>query len=254
MKKMFTLLTIILLLLSGCGKSQEEGKKSDGNKEEQPAMLTAELQLPNEAKANEPVKIGVMVKKGDQFVDDASEVLFEMRDKEGTYKERQEGVLEKDGFYKVEHTFPKGGTYEVSAHVTASNMHAMPEKNLVVHEGKEESLENVEEEQSEQHTHSHHHSHIEIELLSSNNVKAGENEVSVLVKNEGKALMNGSVQFEVWTKAAKKHEYIQAKETDAGTYVGTIPFKEANTYFVQVHVVKGDLHDHKHLEFYVTNQ
>jgi hypothetical protein len=64
------------------------------------------------------------------------------------------------------------------------------------------------------------------------------------VKQEGKPLKDANVQFGFWKDNQTKHTYIDAKETDAGTYVSNLRFPSAGNYHVKLHVEKDHIHDH----------
>ncbi|MBM6618157.1 FixH family protein [Bacillus suaedaesalsae] len=129
MKKLSLLLLFFVVIFTGCSKDSEEHGAGHTNV---PVMIDVEIQIPDNVKAGEEVMLTALVTQGDEKVEDASEVVFEVRasgqDKGEMIKASHEG----DGVYSVKSTFENEATYIVVAHVTARDMHNMPSKEVVV--------------------------------------------------------------------------------------------------------------------------
>lgn len=129
MKKYIFLVLIISIILSGCNETVDQN--IDGST--MPAMV--EVKILNEDKINvgDPIELSAQVKKGDEFVNDAEEVIFEVWEsglkEQGT---KLDGKLKNDGTYAVHHTFDHDGVYYMYAHTTARGMHVMPKMKLIV--------------------------------------------------------------------------------------------------------------------------
>lgn len=116
-----------LIVLSACGAGQ-------------PDMMTpikVEIQTePAEPKSGQAVELRAIVTQGEDEVDDADEVLFEVWP-EGADEfahEEIEGKHDGDGVYTIDYTFSEAGKYYAVAHVTARTYHAMPKIELSVAE------------------------------------------------------------------------------------------------------------------------
>ena len=128
MKKWFLSLIAIPALLVGCN-SEEEVLEDPGV----PQKVDVEILTPAQLAVDEKVELAVHVTQGDENVDDAESVKFEvwesgLRD-EG---ELLDGELDKDGVYKVDYTFDHDGVYYLYAHTTARGLHIMPKTELTV--------------------------------------------------------------------------------------------------------------------------
>ena len=129
MKKWFLSLLAVPALLVGC--NEEIDTNEAGSAMPQPVEVTilTEERLP----VGEKVKLSAQVKQGDEFVEDAEEVKFEVW--ESGLREAGvmlEGVLTKEGTYEVDFTFDQDGVYYMFAHTTARGMHEMPKIELIV--------------------------------------------------------------------------------------------------------------------------
>ncbi|MGM9987037.1 MAG: FixH family protein [Bacillaceae bacterium] len=120
MKKVISIVAVLFVLLAGC--SQGESKKL-----EEPKMLNVDVKFnPTSVKVNEEFTVQAIVTMGDEKVDDASEVMFELWKKGQEDHEMIEGVKVGDGVYELKKKVNETGTYIVVSHVTARNLHNMP--------------------------------------------------------------------------------------------------------------------------------
>jgi hypothetical protein len=131
MKKTIAALVMATMTLVGCSDEQatEVNSQQEGTLEE----VMVEFQTPTELAVNEEVVLSVKVTQGDEAVDDADSVEFEvwesgMRDE----SEMIDGHLTEDGVYEAEYTFDHDGLYYMFAHTTARGLHVMPKQELTV--------------------------------------------------------------------------------------------------------------------------
>src|SRR5699024_8702505 len=110
------------------------------------------------------------------------------------------------------------------------------------------------------HDHDHHdHDHgfhtegFDMHFTALDNVAALEEivlEVSLTLHET--PLEDAKVRFEIWKEEEKDQtDWVDAKETTAGSYVSDYVFQDAGTYHVQVHV-EDDADLHKHVTMEVT--
>ncbi|MFZ7947208.1 MULTISPECIES: FixH family protein [Bacillaceae] len=127
MKKNLFLLLCLLIALEGCSKTDNTAQK-----DEVPALLEVAIKTPDIVNAKEEVKIEAIVTQGEDKVNDAEEVNFEIW-KEGQEKHaRYIGKSQGKGIYSINNTFSEEGKYYIVAHVTARDMHNMPKKEITV--------------------------------------------------------------------------------------------------------------------------
>jgi hypothetical protein len=122
------LLFILVFLISGCST----GSSPDPDLA---PMSPLELTLgwsPDPGKAGEAVMLQVTIRQGEELVDDAGEVLFEIwrdgQDKHEMIQANPQG----EGRYSTQIVFPNAGRYHVMYHVTARDMHSMDKAELIV--------------------------------------------------------------------------------------------------------------------------
>ncbi len=129
MKKWFLSLLAILVLLVGC--NEEIDTNEAGSTMPHPVEVT--ILTEEKLLVGEKVKLAAQVKQGDEFVEDAEEVKFEVWES-GMREDglMLDGVLTKDGTYEVDFTFDHDGVYYMFAHTTARGMHVMPKRELIV--------------------------------------------------------------------------------------------------------------------------
>lgn len=145
MKRILSLIVCIVFvsILGACGENSNDEHAnhmssnggSDMEEEQTIEPLQVDLQIPDTINPNQATKIQAFVTVGNEKVDDANEVMFEIW-KEGAKEESEmlEGTSDGEGVYSVEETFEAEGTYFVVSHVTARDMHNMPKKEVTVGE------------------------------------------------------------------------------------------------------------------------
>ncbi|GAE32602.1 hypothetical protein JCM9152_4141 [Halalkalibacter hemicellulosilyticusJCM 9152] len=142
-------------LLVACAGEEQGDIQNDGV----PEVVEVDIMLP-EIVPGEEVILQTKVTQGNENVDDAEEVEFEVW-KHGKKDESDmiSGEHQGDGIYEISYTFVDDGVYNVTSHVTARGMHVMPTKQVIVGDVSEEELQQLEEDdaQDEENEHEHHH-------------------------------------------------------------------------------------------------
>ncbi|MGR3764468.1 FixH family protein [Rossellomorea sp. NS-SX7] len=154
MKKILMLLMMVsaILYLSACTENSDEAKPDTS--ESIPEQVSAEIMVPEKVSLSEETILKVQVLQGEEKVEDADEVKFEVW--KGSNKDDSEMIEAehmKDGIYQVETSFEEDGIYYVQTHVTARDMHVMPIKHIIAGNVSEEELKALEEESGHQHDH-----------------------------------------------------------------------------------------------------
>jgi len=130
-KKSLLLVACSCLLILGACQSESAQKESG-----LPEVVEADIQLPEEMEAGQEYPLKVVVTQGEENVDDAEEVVFEMTNlATPDESEKVDAVHDGKGTYSITTSFPKNGTYTVQTHVTARDMHVMPKVEVVIGEG-----------------------------------------------------------------------------------------------------------------------
>lgn len=128
MKRVIALIIFVLLIGAAAACSSQTGQTN-----ETPQMLNVELSVkPDKIKPNQPVTFEAKVTQGNEAVNDADQVVFEIWRAKAKQHERIEIKHPKNGVYSLEKAFPEDGTYYIISHVTARNMHNMPKKVFIV--------------------------------------------------------------------------------------------------------------------------
>lgn len=236
--KQFLLFSSVLfiLILSACGV------KEDVKTDEVPEILEVKLTVPETAIAGEKVTFTAAVTQGKDLVEDASEVKFEVLNINSGTKEMIEASLNNDKHYTITHIFETNGTYEITSHITARDMHTMPTKQVTVTGGEEKVSESGDHSQTEGH---HSAPGVTIDFKEAT---AAVGEAVMLVTNvsfENAPLEDARIQYDIFRSDTEHHTWIEAPENEAGVYQTEFTFTESGTYEIEVHVTKGnDIHDH----------
>lgn len=128
MKKMMWL-GLPFLLLAGCG-SEEADSAGTGEMIEE---VMVEFNTGAQADPAEEVLLSVTLSQGDEAVEDASEVVYEVW--ESGDRDNSEMITAEhteDGTYEAETSFEEEGLYYMQAHTTARGMHVMPKQEITV--------------------------------------------------------------------------------------------------------------------------
>ncbi|MBM7703832.1 FixH family protein [Metabacillus iocasae] len=241
MKKAVFLLALSLTFLGACGQGNST---NDPVAEEEPKMLEVDLTGPEKVNLDEEVTFKATVTHGDEKVDDADDVQFEVWESEK--KEESEMIDAKhegEGVYSITKAFSEEGMYTIQSHVTARKSHNMPKMNVVVGNVKAVEHSPVDEQHAQE---SDHHQGAAISLNPTSAIKEEETTLSVTVEVNEQPLKQADVRFEIWKEGATKHDWVNTTEQeDTPTYDAPYIFTEAGTYHVQVHVENDQgLHEH----------
>ncbi len=118
-----------LLILVACSGS--ETTEETPNNTEELGPLVVDLSVPDTGEIGEPIMFSTAVTQGDEGVEDANEVVYEIwlegskEESELIETDKQDGHL-----YMLQYTFEVAGTYHVQTHVTARGMHQMPTEQI----------------------------------------------------------------------------------------------------------------------------
>lgn len=241
-------LTAIILLTAACGQS-EENQEQDGENINSAEPIDVEIDMAEEAEADEEIEIGAFVTQGEETVTNANEVMFEIW-KEGEKEESEEIIAEEpeNEKYLIHHTFNEDGVYHVTAHVTARGMHSMPTEEITVGkaEQQEEEHDHDLEESEDAHSGHHHGSSVTAELQSPKEITAGENSVlSFQVAEEGERITEAKVRLEIWQKGDDTRAWVDAEEEKEGMYTASHTFENAGDHLIMVHIENEEgLHEH----------
>ncbi|MFG0213650.1 FixH family protein [Brevibacillus porteri] len=248
-RTMILLLSMLMLLLAACGKENEQQALLPGSPVE--AAFTLE---PKELVAGDTVTFSVKVTQDGQPVDDAKEVKFEWW-KDGQEKhETIPASLQGDGVYTAQQTISEPGSYFVYYHVTARDFHNMQKTPFTVNSkagetpGSTPSAPPADAGQAHDHGAAGHANGeaVDYHFSPADNIQvATPAALTVHLMKDNKALDKATVKFEFWQGTDQKHSFVDATETAAGQYEGSVQFPTAGDYTVKVHVEKGDIHDHK---------
>lgn len=159
--KKIVLAAMLALTLAACGDDQTEIDTNDVVAEI--AEVKVEFLTPQQLDSNVPVKLEVKLTQGDEVVNDADDVKFEvwqsgLRD-EG---ELIEGKFIGDGIFSAETTFKEDGVYYIFAHTNARGMHVMPKQEMtvgnpdmskVLPDDSTDSMNHLEDMEEEEHSH-----------------------------------------------------------------------------------------------------
>ncbi|WP_343795528.1 FixH family protein [Bacillus carboniphilus] len=254
MKKL-TYLVILLsvMVLSACGK-EDDNPGSDTNEDITLKTIEVDLQVPEHANPGEDVLIKAKVTQGDEEVEDAQAVKFEIWEKND--KDNSEMIDFTDqsgGTYGITHSFEKEAIYEVQVHVDARNMHVMPKTMIQVGEASLDDYEEQSDEQShDEHSHSHgegataeehsHHDETDITVhLADNEWHVGEeSKITIHLEKEENPYTEARVRLEIWQEGNKQHDWVDATESNPGKYEASYNFTQSGEFQVKIHVEHED--------------
>ncbi len=242
MNKRFIFAAISLLLataLTACGQSKEESGVANYDES---TPIEVELVVPEAAGTNEALVFTSIVTQGDDLVDDASEVVYEIW-KEGQ-KENSEMIpadQQEGNQYKLTHTFSDDGLYHVQTHVTARGLHRMPTAEIRIGDVKEVSTDGAE---SDAHEGEDHHDDTTVDVKTDFN---GQNLV-LQIDIDGQPYTGGEVTLEMWKDGEEKHTWFDTVEISEGTYELKETDDLTGTYIVVVHITDEQVHEHQELE------
>jgi hypothetical protein len=235
-------LSALMLIIGGCGSNDKE--ENSGSSNEKLVPIEADLQVPETAESNETVTFSTHVTQGEENVEDASEVKYEVwKNGNKDNSEMLESKHTENGNYTAEKDFKEDGIYTIQVHVTARDMHTMPKTEINVGNVEAETHDHGEE----NHEHGEEHQPVTISLEQPDELKVNEDaQFKVQVENEEQPLEEAEVRFEIIQDEVEKHEWIDLSSTEnAGEYSVQHSFKKEGMYHIKIHVTKGeDIHSH----------
>lgn len=236
---------LLVILLSACGQDE----LNSGGQSEELLPIEVELVVPSEAYTNEDITFEASVTQGEQMVDDADEVLFEIW-LEGQKESGQtlEPTEQEENHYLITHTFTEPGTYHVQAHVTARELHRMPVAQITIsdeaqehahaeHDHENDSTDTEQEEQADEHEHQHHHGEVEVDA------QVVDSELLLSATLDGSMLEGAKLTIEVKDSSGETVKWLDLSEKEAGIYVVSESELEGPTDVV-IHIVKDEFHEH----------
>ncbi|NQX68114.1 FixH family protein [Paenibacillus alba] len=120
-----------LLLLTACQSSSMDDMAMNPSDMK---MIDVDLQVnPDLPKTDELVTLQATISQDGKRVKKVSEITFEIwKDDQTSDHIKVKAAKKEAGVYVVERKFPTAGTYNVTAHTTASGFHAMPNKQFQI--------------------------------------------------------------------------------------------------------------------------
>jgi hypothetical protein len=248
MKKGLFGFILILIALVGCSNDKQDTQLNDP----MPEMIEVSIEAPETVGLNEEVYLRATVTQGTDKVDDANEVTFELQKTGEEEHEKIEAVNEGEGVYSIKKTFTENGVFTVIAHVTARSMHSMPRVEMTVGNPEEPAAtENhpdtdIKEKSGHDHGHGHQDTGLIIDFNQSEIFSVDQESIlETTIMDETTPLVGAKVRFEVIPEDESKKQWLDSKENGEGNYSAPITFTEKGTYHIQIHVNKGDIHEHK---------
>ncbi|PLR67553.1 FixH family protein [Bacillus sp. UMB0893] len=154
MKRKLPWMLFSIFILTACAANTDQAAEN-----ETPKVVEVDIQLPDSLTLNQENIFRAEVTQGNEAVEDADEVVFEIWKADEKEKvEKIEAVHEKNGIYSAAKSFIEDGVYFIQTHVTARDMHVMPKQQFVIGEVSEEEIKAAEEaaEQEKGNTGQHH--------------------------------------------------------------------------------------------------
>ncbi|USK41580.1 FixH family protein (plasmid) [Cytobacillus firmus] len=111
---------------------QQNYSKENETTEAVPELLEVSVNFPEVIQANQEVVIEAAVTQGQEKVEDANEVKFEVKKAGQVTSEEMIAEHQGKGVYSITTTFQEAGTYSVTAHVSTRGMHNMLTKEIKV--------------------------------------------------------------------------------------------------------------------------
>lgn len=238
-----------MLVISGCGTTEEKQESNTGSGEI--ALVGVDIAIhPSPIEVNHEVTFEATVTQGDEKVDDASDVEFEIWKDDEENHEKMKAKHQGEGIYSIKKSFANVGTYHVVAHVEARDFHTMPQRDFDVVDltaMQTEADKETEPQPAAEGDH-HHGTDLLIHFMSEEEMKVNEeSKLQAHITYKNAPLQGARVRFEIWSEGQEKHEFVDAVENENGGYSALKTFNEQGQYNVKVHVEKKeiDLHDHK---------
>ncbi len=119
---------LTLLFISACNNNNKDSTGDD-----LPEFVDVKLTIsPENGQVNEPIMFEAKVTQGNENVEDADSVSFEIWRSKDEVHEKVEVKHAENGIYRLERSFNQEGTYYIISHVSARDMHNMPKKEFII--------------------------------------------------------------------------------------------------------------------------
>ncbi|ARK31134.1 FixH family protein [Halalkalibacter krulwichiae] len=236
MKKFLILGT--MFLLTACGGEGDNQHSSETVDQMEP--IEVELLVPETADIEEIVTFESIVTQGDDMVEDANEVVYEIW-KEGNKEESEliEAEIQEGHHYLLKYTFNEEGQYHVQTHVTARGLHRMPTTQIAV--GDADDVDH-EHEHEQNHEHAHHHADVYVDT------KKDGDQLTLTIHVEQEPYSGGKVTLELRQATSEQTHWEDMIEVNPGTFEMQGIEKLDGKYNVTVHIVDDELHEHMEIE------
>ncbi|WP_227935691.1 FixH family protein [Alkalihalobacillus deserti] len=234
MKKIWYLPLLVTLLLTACGQEEQVGA---GNMDKL-TPIDVELSVPETAEIGESVIFSSAVTQGEDLVDDANEVGFEIwlegerEQSDLIVADRQDGHV-----YFIEYAFAESGIYHVQTHVTARGLHRMPTAQIQVGDAEENN-----DRQVDVHQHQHQHSDVNIEKVLK------KDRLIISVEVDGSPYKGGRVALEMSENKEEQAKWIDLIEGADGQYVLSNIDDFSGMYYAILHIEDDNIHEHVDIE------
>jgi hypothetical protein len=132
-KRKHVLFLSLILMLAGCGNQEHSHAKPASGSENSLDPISVKMNVdPLHPKVNQPFYIQAKVTQNKSVVTDADDVQFEIW-KDGDRKHKKiKASNGSEGIYQIKITYSKPGKYHVISHVSARDMHTMPQKQFTI--------------------------------------------------------------------------------------------------------------------------
>lgn len=135
--KKFVWLGLPFLLLGACGSEQSASPGAGEPNQE----VMVEFNTEQQADPAEEILLSVTLTQGDEAVEDADEVVYEVWESgDRDNSEMIPAEHTEDGVYEAETSFEEEGLYYMQAHTTARSLHVMPKQEITVGNPDPESI------------------------------------------------------------------------------------------------------------------
>ncbi|UCZ52585.1 FixH family protein [Bacillus shivajii] len=251
MKKIYVLLlALCVIFLTACGGEEDD---QSGNVVINTDPLEVEVLMSEQKNPDEEILLSALVTQGEEPVNDADEVIFEVWQEGQKEESDMVDYTEVDeGVYVAPYTFKEEAVYFVQPHVTARGMHVMPVHEVAVgdvdltgkyDEGGHDHDHDHDTHDHEEHGH-HHHSDIIDVNANFEHITRENNQFELEVLKEGEPLTEARVQLEIWQHGDETRTWHELMEEAEGVYTATHHFEESGEFHVVIHIENDDLHEH----------
>lgn len=237
---MLVMSTAMIGILAGCGQDEDVPTEAV-----LPEPIEVELTVPEQGNVNEPVTLTTLVTQGEENVEDASEVEYEIWE-EGKKEDsiHVETTNDKEGIYSAENTFETDGLYHVQVHVTARGMHIMPEKQIQIGEATQHADEHESAQEGQHHEHGEGVEGLALHFMQPEEaIVETDTELMTHAQLDGQAI-EAQVRYEI-ISADKETTWVDTEESKPGEYTANYQFPKVGSYQVIIHIENEDIHEHE---------